>query len=843
MGKKLECAASSAITILNNLYVTFSGWQLQGIHIRGAILEGGNFHQTNFNGADLTEVRMSRCYIAEADFSNCILKDFEIQATSKILLKTPITRDDMKYGDKNIPMDSSFILIQKRERVLLIGMEHLKEFVIEYLESPKCKITCFSFHPTSKELVIGDSQGNLSKWKYDDKNCKFCDFLFGHNYAISNVAFQPTQGKYLVSLGNRFGDILLWNMTQPAPESISLEESRGTLSIIWRPNSDNLLLSMQQDKVNQSKRNITLWDIEETYLSKKSCILLRYKFKCDDSFCSFTPDGTMLVLIKLTQTLSETDQKLQQILIWDLSKYDLKQTKKFTPTYKKKIIVRGNPTITSIGFAPRGCTLALGYSTGTIKIFRVDNVIKYKKFENVKSKQDTPVISLAFSPDNYLLCTQKNRVTYLDINKDDTSNNLFDIPDLLDCFYCGDKFIIISSNCIQHDDLRKMIEVNRRNATHTSQINEICIAHGFLCTLSEDIIVLWRIENGKIITSWEHKEEPFSKEAIVTEPNGTKITIIISKNANEHLTLNFPDKNNESEIFRAESQSSISTENYLVTHKSTKYTFKSTRDKPYKLVIYEGTKLKQNIYFAYPVNRIESDRDGNYIIVSTINLVTCWKYSNDKYQLLWDDGDVLICAKSIFKGVTDISELNKKELEQNGSYVSLNDPLKIHSSTTITNQNTTVTSAEVTSGIYKVSGSDDIYHIKVFNGSFSWYSEPTNSKTGNNTRTLGTGMIDGKCILVSWNELPPGNENGTVSLLVNDDHSLTVIGGNRFTMGTLLNCVSHTEKKDDSLYTGRKSDKNKVEQRSKTIISPDKTKLTQSIQYEEENIPIYSIGD
>lgn len=71
----IKTAAANAMTVLNEAGVTFSGRNLAGIRIRGAILRHGLFHQTNFGGANLKRVNFVQSYLREANFKGAKVRE------------------------------------------------------------------------------------------------------------------------------------------------------------------------------------------------------------------------------------------------------------------------------------------------------------------------------------------------------------------------------------------------------------------------------------------------------------------------------------------------------------------------------------------------------------------------------------------------------------------------------------------------------------------------------------------------------------------------------------------------------------------------------------------------
>jgi len=187
-------------------------------------------------------------------------------------------------------------------------------------------------------------------------------------------------------------------------------------------------------------------------------------------------------------------------------------------------------------------------------------------------------------------------------------------------------------------------------------------------------------------------------------------------------------------------------------------------------------------------------------MVSTINLLTCWKYIDDgRFQLHWDNGQVLICAKAKFTGVLEISEMNRKELQLNNAYFPKSDPHKTTQSSDPKNpsKSTTPIGPHIKSGVYRTSLSQDNYYIKSFNEKIGWYSEQKGKAVGG--RTVGTGQLEGRKLTLSWSELPPATGSGIITFILNDDNSLTVMNGDRFALGTQFLCVQNlgdTEHRD-----------------------------------------------
>jgi len=99
-------------------------------------------------------------------------------------------------------------------------------------------------------------------------------------------------------------------------------------------------------------------------------------------------------------------------------------------------------------------------------------------------------------------------------------------------------------------------------------------------------------------------------------------------------------------------------------------TYSLAKGDSHRLLIEDETKnKKQTLYFPLPITCFDVSENELTLIAAADTLLFCFKKDKleDKYQLMWDDGDALTCQGVILDNVIDLSDENKMVFEQHGA--------------------------------------------------------------------------------------------------------------------------------------------------------------------------------
>eukprot|EP00026_Physarum_polycephalum_P000220 Phypoly_transcript_00220.p1 GENE.Phypoly_transcript_00220~~Phypoly_transcript_00220.p1 ORF type:complete len:1904 (+),score=301.75 Phypoly_transcript_00220:90-5801(+) len=230
-------AAANAITVLNSTRFSFSGMDLSGINIPGAILDNAMLHKTNLAGANLTDASVKEVCMDGADITGSTLSRVFFGRQADIILPDPCCgvaagRGGFVVVTKNGSiLDHESSLERKRlssvktlcctvsDDVLYIGtslgvirgLDADNEPIINPI---KCSTAVLCVAEYEGTIISGGADGTVGMW--DSSTGRIVRQLRGHTKEVLCIAVQYP----VIVSGSADGTICVWDLAtgrQPVP--------------------------------------------------------------------------------------------------------------------------------------------------------------------------------------------------------------------------------------------------------------------------------------------------------------------------------------------------------------------------------------------------------------------------------------------------------------------------------------------------------------------------------------------------------------------------------------------------------------------------------------------------
>ncbi|KAF9282629.1 hypothetical protein BGZ88_010931 [Linnemannia elongata] len=204
----------------------------KGVQIPGADLSSGQFDSTQFQGANLTNVKLGKTWIRQADFSSADMKgvrfgelphvDLHIRASSCVY--SPDGRAfavGLHDGSIEIYETATWTRIRSFSDPVFADIDVRERGDLIYL----------AFSPKGEFLVSGSHRNILAVWNYHTG--QLCRTLDGHPGGITSVAVS-TDGRQIASTG-RDKTVRLWNLHTGEQEFVLTGHNDKGTSVAYSP--------------------------------------------------------------------------------------------------------------------------------------------------------------------------------------------------------------------------------------------------------------------------------------------------------------------------------------------------------------------------------------------------------------------------------------------------------------------------------------------------------------------------------------------------------------------------------------------------------------------------------
>ncbi|KAF9145812.1 hypothetical protein BGX30_006584 [Mortierella sp. GBA39] len=385
-------AAANAITILVRAGVPFNGADLCDIKIPGADVSYGQFDSAQLQGADLTDVDLSRSWLRQADLSHAQLDGVRFGELPYIKVDGPVQA--CAYSP-----DGRMLGVALWGDDLGISIYDTSTWQRIRLITATQKVLSVAFSPDSRRIVSGDWKGMIRSWDctsgeellvmkgrsdfaaslayspcgnriasasgqtvqlWDSLTGECIFVLEGHTYSVMRVKFSP-DGRQLVS-GSLDRTIRFWDSETGMPGVVFRPSWEGIYDFAISPDG-RWIASGHEDG------NVLLWDVVS---SGPGPVLQGHTDWVRG--VAFSPNGQLIA----------SASKDRKVMLWDASTGDLISA-----------FDGHSDSIGGVTFSPDGLTIASGSEDRTLRLWEASSSPSSIPMHN----QFGDAVNVAYSPD------------------------------------------------------------------------------------------------------------------------------------------------------------------------------------------------------------------------------------------------------------------------------------------------------------------------------------------------------------------------------------------------------------------------------------------------------------
>ncbi len=269
---QISIAAANAITVVSRVR-SLSGEDLRNVNICGADIRGAILFRTQFDNANLEDVWLDDCFLAEANFENTQLLKARFDQNQYIKPSSINVSADSPCGRYTASVsssdDKSIQVFQISTGLSVKALSHHTDSILKVAHNGKYIISASK----DKTIVVCD----VETWKPR--------ILKGHTSAVESLAISP-RGEYLVS-GGADSFIYIWPILNNE-YSKKLDNHKGpVLCVVFSPDGTYLASS-------GSDNTICIYDAKDWYLLNHFNEE-EFTHTKSVSCITFSPDETYLV--------------------------------------------------------------------------------------------------------------------------------------------------------------------------------------------------------------------------------------------------------------------------------------------------------------------------------------------------------------------------------------------------------------------------------------------------------------------------------------------------------------------------------------------------------------------
>ena len=321
--------ASSAFSLLVSGMVSFSGMDLRGIRVPGAILTGALLNNAILVQATLTDCVLCNAILDGADVTGANFDGADVSESP------PVPYDQPLSAAVFFPHEPGKVAIASGDEVFLRDLDAQGGDQCVEVGFTGKRVNCLCFSPTRPQFATGSEDTTVRLWDYSKDKAVSKATMIGHAKGVRSVCFSSC-GDYLVSCSR---DIIVWTLAGDQRYRMTVGTGMVNCVAFMRgraPQSRNALMlaSGGEDKF------VRLWKDGKRLRGMKG-------HKEQVRAVAFAPDGETLV--------SGGDGKL--IIIWTLAGVKLQ-------------VLRGHAKgIRSLSFCPVTKNLASGSDDRMVMIW------------------------------------------------------------------------------------------------------------------------------------------------------------------------------------------------------------------------------------------------------------------------------------------------------------------------------------------------------------------------------------------------------------------------------------------------------------------------------------------
>ncbi len=203
--KRYAVAAANAISGLNAARVSFSGRNLRGVKIREANLIRGIFGYTDFEGADLSGVRLKEAWLQGANLKGSDLSDALFGELAYKQLDSSIKA--CAYSK-----DGHYFAVAAGNDITIYKTEKAGKLILyRTITGHTNLVNSVTFSPDNEWLSSGSHDNTVRLWSLTDPNKT--QTLTGHTHHVTSVTFS-SDNQWLAS-GSGDNTVRIWSLKDP----------------------------------------------------------------------------------------------------------------------------------------------------------------------------------------------------------------------------------------------------------------------------------------------------------------------------------------------------------------------------------------------------------------------------------------------------------------------------------------------------------------------------------------------------------------------------------------------------------------------------------------------------